>query len=642
MAVNSVRPKFVGFKYHLLCLTDTAQARGTNCLSWNLHHSIHTHQSDPDPVLNATPFQIPFWRAKYGEFHQEEPQLRNQFDEDPILSRYISLHAPPSTSAVIEADLRAFGDRVVNDLLRDHLECEATPPRLETFDAWGKRVNRLITGSAWRRMKRVSAEEGLVAIAYENETRSWSRLHQMAKCYLFAPSSGLFGCPLSMTDGAAKIIAATGMTPGGTDLTAAFTNLTTRDPDRFWTSGQWMTEKKGGSDVGSGCETLAIPQSDGSFRLHGFKWFSSATDSDMAMTLARIVEKDGTTMAGSKGLSMFYLKVRDGTELNGIDVCRLKNKLGTRQLPTAELLLDGTKALLASEPGRGVASISPMLAVTRLHNSLTASATMRRIVNAAKDYACRRVTFGRAIIDHPLHARTLAHMEVETRAATTIVFETARHLGIVEAGARESLDLERSDLLLRILTPLIKLYTAKQAMAVVSEGLESLGGQGYIEDTGYPAYLRDAQVLTIWEGTTNVLSHDLLRAMSKTKGKAVEAFFAQVQEMISSEQAQNNPVLREAAVALSKSVSTTASFILKHQTDRAILELAARDLAYSLTRIYAGASLVDFAGRSGDAVSAEVARRWCCPNMADLADSATYSNQATKMDRDIVMDCLGV
>ena len=113
-----------------------------------------------------------------------------------------------------------------------------------------------------------------------------------------------------------------------------------------------------------------------------------------------------------------------------MEVVRLKNKLGTRQLPTAELLLDGTVAQLASEPGRGVAAISPMLTVTRLHNSLMAASTMRRIVNVAKDYARRRTAFGKAIADHPLHAQTLARLEVETRAATLLALEVAREAGV--------------------------------------------------------------------------------------------------------------------------------------------------------------------------------------------------------------------
>ena len=321
-----------------------------------------------------------------------------------------------------------------------------------------------------------------------------------------------------------------------------------------------------------------------------------------------------------------------------MEVIRLKNKLGTRQLPTAELLLDGTVAQLASPPGRGVASISPMLTVTRLHNSLAAASTMRRIVNVAKDFANRRKAFGKALIDHPLHTQTLARMEIETRAATLLVLDVARSLGVLDAAAHSNAESEtnKSDLLLRILTPLMKLYTAKQSIACVSEGLESLGGQGYIEDTGYPAYLRDAQVLSIWEGTTNVLSLDVLRAMTKSRGKAVEAFFSEVHfKLMGADEA--NAAAAEAVTAAAKDV---AQFIVENQNEKTKLEMAARDLAYSMTRIYMGALLTEFAVGTGEEVDAETAKRWCCRQnlvMVSIGNRMkSYDARAIQFEKDIV------
>ena len=159
-------------------------------------------------------------------------------------------------------------------------------------------------------MKLISAEEGLVAIPYSGEFAQYGRLYQVAKLYMFAPASGLFSCPLAMTDGAASTLQLLGVER------EALKRLTSRDPKTFWTSGQWMTEPRGGSDVNSSTETVAVADEEGRWRLHGYKWFSSATDSDMALTLARVVREG---MIG--GLSMFYLKTRgeDG-QLNGIQV----------------------------------------------------------------------------------------------------------------------------------------------------------------------------------------------------------------------------------------------------------------------------------------------------------------------------------
>ena len=111
---------------------------------------------------------------------------------------------------------------------------------------------------------------------------------------MYSPASGLYSCPLAMTDGAAKTIESQHL-----NLPEAFSHLTSRDPAKFWTSGQWMTEKRGGSDVGQGTETIAVHQGGNHYKLYGYKWFSSATDSDMTLTLARVVDSMGEVEGGS-------------------------------------------------------------------------------------------------------------------------------------------------------------------------------------------------------------------------------------------------------------------------------------------------------------------------------------------------------
>jgi hypothetical protein len=189
-------------------------------------------------------------------------------------------------------------------------------------------------------------------------------------------------------------------------------------------------------------------------------------------------------------------------------VLRLKDKLGTRALPTAELELCGVPAEPVGELGHGVRKIAPLLNITRLHNAVNATGTQARVLQLLRDYAARRVVFGRPLQAHALHLETFAALQVEYEAALALTFEAARLLGRVEAG--EAAPEERAAL--RLLTPLAKLMTGKQAVAVVSEALEGFGGAGYVEDTGLPVHLRDAHVLPIWEGTTNVLSLDVLRA----------------------------------------------------------------------------------------------------------------------------------
>jgi hypothetical protein len=263
-----------------------------------------------------------------------------------------------------------------------------------------------------------------------------------------------------------------------------------------------MTESTGGSDVGAS-QTRAVPGADGTWRLYGKKWFTSAATSQVALALAR---PDGNPPGGS-GLALFLVETRDRVgRLQGIRVERLKDKLGTRKVPTAELTLDGAPARLVAGSTQGTRRIEPMLKITRAWNSVCACAFMRRGLALAHDYAQRRRVFGSALIEQPLHRDTLAALQAELAGAFHLTFELVSLLGREEAGELD----ESGRHLLRLMLPIAKLVTGKQSVQVASEVLEAFGGAGYIEDTGLPLVLRDSQVLPIWEGTTNVLSLDAL------------------------------------------------------------------------------------------------------------------------------------
>ncbi|XP_026715701.1 acyl-CoA dehydrogenase family member 11-like [Athene cunicularia] len=572
---------------------------------------------------------MPLARREMETLFQEQPETGNQYLEDAFLQSYLKTHLPPKVLEEVSQDLERFGNRLLTTIKPLGWECELNPPVFRQYDAWGQRVDHIVTCSAWRRMKEIAAEEGLIAEAYERRYSNWSRLHQAVKLYLFSSLSGGFSCPLAMTDGAAKVIESLGI-PGS--MKNAFDHLTSRDPKKFWTSGQWMTERRGGSDVANGTETVARKQPDGTYRLYGFKWFTSAADSDVALTLARVADAEGEVKQGSRGLSLFFLRVCDEEgKLNSIQVQRLKDKLGTRQMATAELWLDGAKAELISAEGHGVASISHMLNITRIHNAIAAAASMRRMISLSREYARRRVAFGKLLKDHPLHMQTIARMEVQTRGAFLLIMEIVRLLGLVEANMAR----EQDQLLLRLLIPVAKLYTGKQASSVVVEAMESFGGQGYMEDTGLPVIVRDALVLSIWEGTTNILSLDVLRSLTKSQGQAMAVFFSTVQKKLelASSTANLEPAVKQTRDALG---SLTRFMEAAGSQGAATMELAARDFSYTLARIYTGALLIEHAARS-DASSTDIAtaRRWCnqelCPVAAELENSS-YEAEATLMD----------
>ena len=431
-------------------------------------------------------------------FTQAPPPLGNQYRDDALLVSWLRRTLPLTRMREFEPEIDELGALAGGPLYQLQLADRMSEPRLTQWSAWGERIDAVELTPLWREAERITLQYGLVATAYERRHGHLSRIEQFAKVYLFHPSSDVYTCPLAMTDGAARTLLSSGNTRL---IERAVPRLTTRDPARFWTSGQWMTETTGGSDVGRS-QTRAAPDGD-RWRLHGRKWFTSAVTSQIALTLAR---PDGNP-AGGKGLALFYVELRDGAgRLNGIRVDRLKDKLGTRKVPTAELTLEGTAAELVGERGNGTRAIEPMLAVTRMWNSVCAIAFMRRGLALARAYAAQREAFGQPLAALPLHADTLAMLEAETWGAFLMTFL------LVELNGRQECDELDSEqgALLRILTPLTKLATGKQCVAVVSDVIESFGGAGYVEDTGLPQLLRDAQVLPIWEGTTNVLSLDLL------------------------------------------------------------------------------------------------------------------------------------
>ncbi len=463
-------------------------------------------------------------------FVQPPPRLGNEYENDLVLRTCLRRLLPPYILAEIEPELRELG-RLSGGLLYGlQLADRQREPVHTPWDAWGNRIDRIELTPVWKEAERLAATLGIVATPYERRRGRYSRIHGFALAYLFAPSTDFYGCPLAMSDGAVAALIAAG--PAAADMRdRALAHLLSRDPATFWTSGQWMTELPGGSDV-SRTETVARQDGLGSWRLYGRKYFASAVNSQMALALAR---PEGAP-EGSHGLGLFYLELRNPQgRLQGIRVDRLKDKLGTRKLPTAELTLDGVLATPVGPLTDGVKRIAPMLNLTRAWNAITSAALLGRGLRLARDYARRREAFGRRLEALPLHADTLLGIEAEYAGALLLAFRVAESIGIAEAGPSEEVShvydrgsaagtaatsVEDERALLRILTPLAKLTTARQAVAGASELVEAFGGAGYIEDTGIPALLRDTQVLPIWEGTTNILALDVLRVVEREDGLA--------------------------------------------------------------------------------------------------------------------------
>lgn len=557
-----------------------------------------------------------------SEFFQEAPQLKNQYTEDRLLQAYLHWRIPPQIMSNLTPHLRHLGQRAVTDMLLWADESERHLPQHIPFDPWGRRIDQIETCTGWKNLEAVAAEEGIIASGYERKFGEFSRIYQMALLYLYHPSSAFYSCPLAMTDGATRAIELY-----GDDYLKSkpYKHLTSRDPKQFWTSGQWMTERSGGSDV-SGTSTIAKKVGD-HYELHGTKWFTSATTSPMAMTLARIEGSD----SGSRGLSLFYLELRnDKNELNKILVHRLKDKLGTKALPTAELSLQGTPARLVGGEGGGVKKIASLFNITRVYNSICSIAHMRRGLVLAKDYSMKRSAFGKPIMDHALHAETLMDQYVDYAASFHIVMRAVELLGKEETGKATP---EESSLL-RLLTPVIKLFSGKKVMSVTSEVMEVFGGAGYVEDTNMPRMLRDAQVFAIWEGTTNVLSLDVLRAIEKEN--AFKPFMKEISARLQNimKEPMAGQQLKGEVQAIEKALKELESYFHKIASAGPSglddLQTSARYFALSLANIFAATLMTEFALHTKDLRDIESARRWCTRNslfaVPETSSSHRFSN----------------
>ena len=535
-----------------------------------------------------------------ADFLQTAPRLPDAWSSDRILREGLAYHLGEEAFAAAEPELRDLGRAVTDARVLDlAARAEREPPRHVVYSPWGERVDDIQVSDAYTELGRMGVAAGVTALPYEADPYGdKARVVWAGILSLWGPSSALASCPVAMTDGAARTL----VVHGEDADKAIIERLTTRDPARAWSSGQWMTETAGGSDVGR-TGTVARRGEDGQWRLWGTKWFTSATTSEMALTLAR---PEGAP-EGSGGLVLFRVHrlLDDGTR-NRIVVRRLKDKLGTRALPTAELELEGALAWPVGEPelGSGVRRIATMLNITRMHNALGASGALGRGLAWARAYAREREVFGRLLHELPAHRATLTDLAVDYAASLALVLRCCELAGRQEHGVGS----ENESAVLRCLTPVTKLATGRWSIAGVTEAMEAVGGVGYCEDSTIPALVRNTHVIPIWEGTTNVLSLDVLR--SARRSNALEALLEDARRLIAD--LVDDPRSGETARAVLTAVDELTKRSLEMANDDGDSEAGARSLALGTGSTYACALLCRqghwAAGRGHEGTAAIAAR----------------------------------
>ena len=390
------------------------------------------------------------------------------------------------------------------------------PPVLQPRDRFGRDEDWIDYHPAYREMEKIAYEEfGLHAMSHRAGVLGMAEpAHPLVKyafTYLFV--QGEFGlmCPVSMSD-TSNFTMKTHASPELKRL--LMDRLLSQDPTRMMKGAQLMTEKAGGSDVGA-LETEAERIGVGAdgierWKIHGQKWFCSHADADLALILAR----PRGAAAGTRGLAMFALprRLEDGSR-NRYRIVRLKDKLGTRSMASGEIVLDGATAYLVGDVNRGFKQMMSQVNLSRLSHGVRAAAMMRRCLNEALAAARGRRAFGRAIAEYPLLRRQLMKIMLPTEQALSMYAFSADAMGRADKGDGDAANL------LRILTPVYKFRACRDNIPVASAALEVKGGLGYIEEWVTARLVRDAQVGTLWEGTSNINALDVVqRAVGKSGG----------------------------------------------------------------------------------------------------------------------------
>ncbi|MGN9766908.1 isovaleryl-CoA dehydrogenase [Micromonospora sp. SD12] len=443
-------------------------------------------------------------------FNQVPPLVGHDAADDPALLDALDREGAGWAAAELhELGRLGGGEQAIEQgrLANEH------PPVLRTHDRHGNRVDEVEFHPAWHELMRTAVTHGLHAAPWADE-RPGAHVARAAKFYTWRPDAG-HGCPISMTYAAVPALRHAPELAARYEplLTATSYDFGLRAPlaKRGLLAGMSMTEKQGGSDVRANT-TTARPEPDGTYRLLGHKWFTSAPMCDVFLTLAQ----------APGGLTCFLVPrvLPDGTR-NPMRLMRLKDKLGNRSNASAEVEYEHAVAWRVGDEGRGVRTIIDMVNLTRLDCVIGAAAGMRQGVITAAHHAAHRQAFGRYLVEAPLMRNVLADLAVESEAATVLMMRLA---GATDRSARGD---AAETAFKRLALAVGKYWVCKRWPAHAAEALECLGGNGYVEESGMPRLFRESPLNSIWEGSGNVAALDVLRALAR-EPEVMAAFQAEV------------------------------------------------------------------------------------------------------------------
>ncbi|CAH0183937.1 Putative acyl-CoA dehydrogenase AidB [Erwinia aphidicola] len=428
----------------------------------------------------------------------------NLFTSDTTLQALLPLYLSDALRKQLHARLQTLGALAGGRLNALAESADKNPPQLKMRSRTGSDRQSIIKHPAYSEMEQLAfGDFAMAALSHRADLPGWPGpcppLVKYLFTYLFVQAEFGLMCPVSMTDSLARTLKKF----GSPMLTQRYLpRLTSLDAATRLQGAMFMTEQDAGSDIAA-TTALAVPAQD-HYLLYGEKWFCSNPDAGLAMVLARIEGAPG----GIKGVSLFLLpRTLEGGAANAYRILRLKDKLGTRSMASGEIRLEGAQAWLVGEAGRGFVQMADMINNSRLSNGVRSAGLMQRAVSEAFYIARQRRAFGKTLIEQPLMRRQLLKILLPCEQARSMVLQSAEILRRADGGDKQAYAL------LRILTPLIKFRACRDARKVTADAMEVRGGCGYIEEWGDPRLFRDAQLGSIWEGTSNIVALDVRRAI---------------------------------------------------------------------------------------------------------------------------------
>lgn len=482
---------------------------------------------------------------------------KNYYTKDKTLRKILSEALPADFLAYADKELSEFGRLAANEIdeRARHTDREGAP-KLEQYDRLGEDVSRVWVNDGYKKTVDETYGTGIVGYVHKEIPELGHKgnyLYSFAQGYLLSQSEPGFYCPVTLTMATAYLLDHF----ADDDVKARFLpHVCATGDTQLFEGATFLTERQGGSDVGAN-EVKAV-ESETGFRLYGEKYFASnAGMAGVAMVLAR----REVAPEGSRGLTLFAVPWRVDGRLNGLKIRRLKDKLGVRAVPSGEVEFDGALAYVIGNPAHGLKYMMEALNLSRICNAVASVGIMKRALDEAQEYAERRTAFGRKLTEFPMVQDSLMKLRAKQEFETAAIFDLIALYDRVVAGDASA----DEQVLNRLLIAILKKESAEQAIHFSHEAIEMHGGNGYIEDFVTPRLLRDAQVLTVWEGTANILGLELVRLINKFG--AHDVFVRHIRERLSKlAPTADVKLVQEKLAALHEELNAFAGFEADLQT----------------------------------------------------------------------------